>query len=259
MSLYATESSGLRYDDEAEPVSGEIPGWWPWAWMVVACALLATSVGVRSWQDQRFSSEQQQQAIAQMFPLEKIPLQLGRWQLKEGGDQALDPKIARIAGSSDSLSRVYVNKDTGVAVHVLLLYGGAERVSLHTPEVCYPAVGYEQVDEVIEHPLRIGDRPANFRSVVYMRKGNSADRQEVLYGFRQAGLWSPQVEGNWKQLSKDPSLFKLQIQRRVADRERRHLNNPTEQFLAIFLQDLEQRIAEATGTAPPASAVTRKE
>src|SRR5262249_10315762 len=153
----------------------------------------------------------QAKSVAPMFPLNQLPQGFGSWLAKEGGEEALDPQIARIAGSHDSLVRVYVNSQTGVAINLLVIYGSGERVSAHTPERCYPSVGYVQHDDPAVKTVKYGRSTAAFRSLLYVRKGDAVAREEVYYAFRQRGQWSPDVEGNWKALSADPSMFKVQI------------------------------------------------
>jgi hypothetical protein len=221
--------------------------------MAAACGLLLTSGLVTSWQDRRFAAVQVK-AVAEMFPLKELPAQFGSWRVVEGGETALDPEVSRVAGSTDSLVRTYVDQETGVALTLLVLYGRAEKVSGHTPEVCYPAIGYDEAEEAVTLPVAGGSPPALVRSTVFARKDHTLDRLEVCYAFRQGAGWSPDVEGNWKSLSADPSMFKIQIQRRVAEQERRYLDNPSVKFLEVMLPRLEERIAATGGrrTPPPA-------
>jgi hypothetical protein len=263
MSLYANETANAQQAQITDATAAPEPGGiWPWVWMALACTLLIASGLVRGWQDGRFEAARNT-AVAPTFPLRELPGRLtivdprtgtaSLWRQAKGGDEALDPQVARIAGSKDSLVRNYVEEQTGVTLTLLVLYGQAERVSAHTAEVCYPAIGFEQADDLIDHRIRFGaedNPPAEFRSTAFARRANTLERVEVYYSFRQQGRWSPHVEGNWKALSVDPALFKVQIQRRLADQERRHLNNPSEQFLAALLPELEKRIAAAAGTPP---------
>ena len=77
------------------------------------------------------------------FPLAELPRTAATWQASEGSDVQLDLDVARIAGSSDHIVRSYLDEKTGEQASVLLLYGLAAGVFGHTPEVCYPAAGYQ--------------------------------------------------------------------------------------------------------------------
>lgn len=222
----------------------------------MVCLFMGASTLLRVWQDRRYVTGRDAASSVAMFPLKQIPKDFDVWKAREGGKSTLDPEIARIAGSVDSLVRVYENKETGVFVTLLILYGAAEQVSGHTPDVCYPAIGYGPAEDSNEVPVTKTTRDAQsaesgttslgvFKSQVFSRKGDEASREEVYHAFRQNGRWVPSVEGTWKTLSSDPSLLKVQVQRRVAEREQRHLDNPTERFLARLIPEIEARITAA--------------
>ncbi len=214
----------------------------PWAWMLLACALLGASGGVRAWQDYRFGTALKQ-SEAPPFPLKDLPKVLGDWRSREGTEEKLDPEVARVAGCSDHVIRTYMNRTTGVSVTLLVLYGRADEVSYHLPVTCYPAAGYGAVEmpEMREIP---GDHtPALFRSEVFARGGSARVRAEVYHAFLHGGRWIPDARGSWKEFRHHPSMFKVQTQRVVAERERRNVNNPSEQFLAVLLPEIERRLS----------------
>jgi Protein of unknown function (DUF3485) len=255
MSLFASERSHV---DEALEVATAptTPGWWPWVWMISACAVLGASGLVRLWQDARFAAVRDVK-VAPVFNLTELPREIGTW-TDRGGDSALDPKVARIAGSTDSLIRTYVDGSTGVCLDVLVIYGSAELISSHRPEVCYPAVGYTLAETPIDQTVTsVDSKEFSLRSMWYARWGKTQERQEVFYTFRQNDRWSPHVDGNWKTLSRSPDLFKVQVQRRIADQERRYVSapnsqgasvvSPTVRFLAMFLPEIERQIKRAAG------------
>lgn len=216
-----------------------------WIWMGLACALLLSSGAVRFWEDRRFRSLQAQ-TVNPLFPLKSLDEAVGRWEAKESRESVLDPEIARVAGSSDSLIRTYVDKKTGVAVVVLILYGRAGPVTAHTPEVCYSSQGYDQLEKFDLDLPGTNQGTIRLRSLLFTKKGGQEGaQQEVFYAFRSEGRWSPDVEGRWKTLETNPPVFKIMIQRRLAERERRNVNNPCIQFLAEMLPALERRIREA--------------
>jgi hypothetical protein len=214
--------------------------------MTLACLLLGASGGVRAWQDYRFDTVQNYVA-ASPFPLKDLPKVLGDWQAVEGSDTNLDPEVARIAGSSDHVIRTYSNTTTKQSVSVLILFGPAKFVFAHTPDVCYPMAGYQAVAETLSRTVSIGTGPAaEFSSQVYAKSHDPRrKRQEVYFSFRHADRWFPDPARFWKNFRHNPSMFKVQVQRLVGETERRELNNPTEQFLALLLPEIERRIAQA--------------
>ena len=122
--------------------------------------------------------------------------------MKDGGDQTLDSLTMRITGGTDHILRTYVDELTGVSLVVLVLFGPAEPVLPHVPEVCYPANGFRQPgphesqDRVHDQGLGGPRRQPRgfFRSSVYEKSGGlSCPREESFHSFRLEGQWSPDV------------------------------------------------------------------
>lgn len=225
-------------------------------WMTVACILLVSSGVARSWQDRRHLVESSYTESCP-FPLKSIPTTLGGWKLVDGGDRSLDPLTMRITGGTDHLLRTYVDELTGVSLVALILFGPVEPVIPHTPEVCYPACGFTLADEVSDRVIQSeGGITSRFRSAVYAKSGGRTSlREEVYYSFRLEGQWSPDVGSGRKFPRRNPSVFKVQVQRRVADRERRDGDDPIEQFLKYLIPAIEHQVASSK-KSPPTSIPT---
>ena len=82
--------------------------------------------------------------------MKDLPQTLGDWRRQEGSEIKLDPEIARIAGSTDHVIRTYSNATTGQSLSVLILFGPAQIVYGHRPEICYPSAGYGPVEETLD-------------------------------------------------------------------------------------------------------------
>ena len=244
-----------RQDESALPSRGRKP-WAVMAWALVGCALLGTSGVVRAIQDRRFEIEKGY-LEACPFPLKDLPVELGGWKMVEGGDKSLDPLTTRISGATDYVMRAYVDELTGVSLSVLVLFGPAEQVVPHTPQICYPACGYSPTDEPSYRDIKGPDgQKYLFRSGVFAKSGGRSVLREVSYhSFRLDGPWSPDAAAGRRFPRKNPGIFKVQIQRRVADGERRDLEDPIEQFIARLLPEIDRRVdAIAGGKTPKATA-----
>lgn len=219
------------------------------AWMTIACALLAASGFARSWLDRRHEVESGYVESCP-FPLKSIPTTLGDWKLTGAADRSLDPLTMRITGGTEHLLRSYVDEMTGVSLEVLVLFGPAEPVIPHTPEACYPACGYAPADDATDRTIPTpSGTPARFRSAVYTKSGGRMTlREEVYHSFRLGGEWSPDVGSGRKFPRRNPGVFKVQVQRRVAEGERRDRDDPIEQFLVLLVAAIERGIA--SGSAP---------
>jgi hypothetical protein len=225
-------------------------------WAVIACVFLGASGAVRAVQERRHQFEKSQKEACPI-DLSKIPDHFGKdWKLIKGGERHLDELTMRITGGSDHTIRSYANELTGVIVTVLVLYGPAEPVLPHTPQVCYPASGYSPGDfpasRMISYSLgqdaqgRPIEGQADFLSASFSKpNGRQVLREAVYHSYRLDGQWSYAIGVGRKFPRRNPGIFKVQIQRLVAEGERLDKGDPMEHFLKVFLSELEAEIKTA--------------
>ena len=222
-----------------------------WARVVVACAILLGSAGVRAWQARRIESALAIGRARPRFDLRKVATTLGRW---KGQESTIDPQIVRGTGADQIVTRRYVNQDTGVNVDLILLYGPAAEVYLHSPEVCYPSAGYTLIagpdDRSIPTSSSSSSSKAPFRSMVYTKgEAGQAERQEVYYTWWYNGRWNPEI-GKQKHFERIPGMYKVHLARRVVADEKRDVGNPCESLLEWLLPEIEGRMASAPSPTP---------
>jgi hypothetical protein len=230
----------------------------PWTWMIAACLILGLSGGVRFYRDHQFaklSSEFKESP----FPLEEFGKTLGTWRMVENSDTKLDAEIARIAGSSAHILRTYVDSQTGEKIHVMVLYGLAQDVFSHTPDICFPASGYQAAtppkDHVISRPSAAeASEPATYRSQVFYRGVGPSGGQytESAYTFRLGGshdaVWTPDMASLWKSFRYRPGMFKIQMTRDVsaaAASPDAPKSTISESLITEMVREVERRLASA--------------
>lgn len=223
-----------------------------WRLVVAACLLLGISGAVRHWREIQFAQIQDQGKTAP-FPLKELPMVLGSWRALEGVETTLDPEIARVAGSSDHILRTYVNDDTGERATVLVLYGLATLVWGHTPEACYPAVGFQPLVAPRDAPITLSDgRTVLFREALYGKsRAGASSYHEVYYSFRNAGEWRAEMASRWKRFRSHPGMFKVQIERRVKTAELG--GSVCHDLLAGLVEAIEKRTADSRISVAAAS------
>jgi hypothetical protein len=149
-----------------------------------------------------------------------------------------------------------------------VLFGPAEPVLPHTPQVCYPSSGFASSDppslRTIEFPIgrpgkgEVTQGRADFLSATFAKpNGRQMLREAVYHSFRLDGLWSPSIGEGRKFPRRNPGVFKIQIHRLIAERESVGPGDPLEQFLQKFLTEMETRIRDA-GTGQEAKAVAAR-
>ena len=216
----------------------------PWVWMTISCLLLGISGGFRYWREWQFSSITRK-GEATPFPLAQLPRTAATWQASEGSDVQLDLDVARIAGSSDHTVRSYLDEKTGEQASVLLLYGPAAGVFGHTPEVCYPAAGYQRIKGPIDDSIAVPGvkDPVRYRWAIYMKRiGGVNHYEEAYYTFRHNGEWMPDVSARWKLFRYHPGLFKVQIVHPVSSLSETG-DGPCQPLIAELVRQIESRLS----------------
>lgn len=213
-----------------------------WSRVGLAVALVAASGIARAQKSARIEAAKLSGWVSP-FPLEDIPLELGPW---EGHAEALDPTIARGAGAVDNIFRVYTDRRTGTQINVIALYGPAQAVSIHAPELCYPVSGYRQVGPTRQRSvLGLDDKKVDVRSLTYVKgEGGGAERQQVYYSWFYDGRWTPYMAAP-KRIERIPAMYKVHLARSVGEHERLDGDDPCQDLLARLIPEIERRMAEA--------------
>ena len=210
-----------------------------WVRVGMVCALLVGSGMLRSWQERKIEHGLNVGRAA-VVPLEQVPLEIGSW---SGVDTVLDEQIARVTGADKIVTRRYTNRNTGVAIEVILLFGPASNMYIHAPTLCYANAGFETVEGPDTLALHTGAEPGEtvpFMSAVYSKgTGTRATLQEVYWTWRYSGHWTPLVLKP-KQIERLPSMIKVHTARPVLVGERRGANNPNEALLRVLIPEIER-------------------
>ena len=216
------------------------------AWCLLSSLVLIGMGVVRSVQAHRYEVAQAVDTTSP-FPLKTIPTEIDGWRMVEASETQLDPLTTRTTGSTDHVIRSYFDETTGVMLSVLVLYGPAEPIMPHVPQVCYPASGFRITGETIDHHLPISDGlNATARSSVFSKSGGRAVlNQAVYHTYRVDDEWTPILAGR-RLSNRNTGIFKIQIHRRVFDGERLGVDEPIESFLKKLIPVLEQMNADAT-------------
>jgi len=189
--------------------------------------------------------------------LNEFPKVLGSWYVDEKSELELDPEIARIAGANSYVLRSYIDRESGAVVLALILYGPADSVFGHSPEICYPASGYKPVGpppEDHEFPADSSSPfPVRFRSAFFSKNVGATTRyEEVYYTFYHNQKWLPEVANQWKLFRYHPGMFKVLLQRQTTDLSVE--NSPTESLLKKIVREVNVRMAQ--NQTPAATALT---
>ncbi|RUL84916.1 exosortase-associated EpsI family protein [Tautonia sociabilis] len=236
----------------------------PWLWMILGCALVAASGAVRVNQELQFA-DASRAAETPPFPMRDLPRTVGgHWEMV-GEELELPPETQQIAGCSDYMYRAYEDDRTGVAVRVLVAFGPASLVYPHTPQVCFPANGYQHRggpwrrviisdDASAADPGSSSADPLRFPFHVLTfgkATGGLENLQEVYYSFWHDGTWSPTAEATERLFRHRPAMIKIQVERPIIPGEKAgDADGPIEDFLRGLVPEIQRRLdAAATSRA----------
>jgi hypothetical protein len=178
--------------------------------LYTAFALVTLSGVVNGfWTDRWSTSQAATDAAAR---LRQVPLTAGEWQGEDLPDE--QTQAEPIAGT---LYRRYVNRATGAVVSVALVCGLPGPVSIHTPDVCYRAGGFE-VAAPLPFKLEGGPGPTKFLTAdLHKKKAAEEIHQRIFWSWCAAGNWK--VPGNpRREFARQSVLFKLYLVRQLSSK-----------------------------------------
>jgi hypothetical protein len=171
--------------------------------------------------------------------LERIPMRLGDW---EGQPLELSSREAK--QYSGVFYRRYIHTQTGVAVAVVIVAGRAGPVSIHSPDYCYPASGYERA-AWLPYALTYdkAQAPAQFKTAL-LTKTQAANQTHVrvLWSWYSSGAWSVPDDPRWT-FAGQTCLYKIHVVRETASASETLENDPCLDLLRQVLVAFKQRVA----------------
>jgi len=200
-------------------------------------ALLFSGVVHGLWTDRWTAAEDQDSILAR---LQAVPLAVGPWQGEE-------LKTRKTGGSEGlvSITRRYVQRSTGQGVTILLACGRPGPVSIHTPDVCYAASGYEvETAAQFEFPEKGGQQAAQFLTARLRKKKTTEETWlRIFWSWGAGGTW--QVTDNPRvTFAGQPQLYKLYVLRDMARPSEPLATDACVAFLSQFVPVLHSELFE---------------
>ncbi len=173
--------------------------------------------------------------------IESIPLAFGDWETKDS--QEFHPQVIKTLQCVGYINRSYVNRKTAEVVQVALLAGPSGPISVHTPEVCYPALALDEFESKQKAAIRPNTTPnESFHKVMFRSRGLDANYLRVWYAWRgEEGPWDvptlPRVA-----FSSQPILYKLQVGSASQTEPTAQSDDACQSFLNEFLPVLDNSL-----------------
>lgn len=170
--------------------------------------------------------------------LDRVPAEVGDWQSRGGKVNPKEP-----GGISGSLQSVYRNHRTGKEVTVYLVCGRPAPVSIHTPDVCYGAAGYEVLSPAPFALPAGAATPAEFQTALF-RKKQAADQTllRIFWSWSSNGEWMVPEKGPRRAFASCPALFKLYLIREMNSSDDPLETDPCVDLMKQLLPQLQQSL-----------------
>jgi hypothetical protein len=204
--------------------------------------LVGTGVVHGLWTDRWRHSAELEEAAER---LALLPDDVGPWR---GRLAELDPAELAGAGAVGHWARYLTDPASGETVLVLLLCGRPGRMSVHRPEHCYRAAGYEMAGDPLHvqvrpHGVPAGDGGAEFFTALFARSTESGpETLRIFWSWLSAGEWKapdhPRLE-----FARQRALYKLYLIRTVTGPASSLEADPCVELLGRLLPVLHRTLA----------------
>jgi hypothetical protein len=146
--------------------------------------------------------------------LEHVPLTLGDW---HGTALELDAATLARAEVAGYFWRRYLHQGDGRTVTALVLCGRFGPLSVHTPEVCYGAIGFQPMEppQRVAVPLGPSDKPAEVWTARFEKQGPVPEYLRVFWGWSAGDGWQAPDNPRFT-FRAAPVLYKLYVVREMA-------------------------------------------
>ncbi len=191
--------------------------------------------------------------------LSKVPMKIGDW---EGTDQVVDSQSIRGSGAVGHVSRVYKNTETNQYVSLWFICGHPRDISMHTPDICYPAAGFTQQDQKIKYSISSDDtsqEAGEFFTAIYRKEDIRTNRLERVFW-----AWSRPDTPGWSAPDSPrmafggvQALYKMYFISPLVDRTETLDQNASIEFAKLFMPEVRKVLFpetdEGDATADPAT------
>jgi hypothetical protein len=192
--------------------------------LIGSTALIACGLVHGYWTDRWATPVETTQAAER---LNDIPLEVGDW---DGEALEVKPNEAGL-GVAGCIKRRYVQRKTGAVVSLLIVCGRPGPVSIHTPEACYGARGY-QVGVKDRFEGEGGDRL--WRTDALRHSATEETRLRIFWGWNDGTAWTAADEAR-VQFARRPVLHKLYVVRELSGLNESNRDEPCAAFLTQLL------------------------
>lgn len=203
-------------------------------WLALASAVAITLVGgvLHGHYVQRWNKPEELSTAA--LNLAAIPREIGKWKAVE--DLPIDAATLKILDHPSTVSRRYVNQDTGESIQCAILVGRPGPIAVHTPEICFSSRDYEVQKARSEAAIDDGaNHHHTFWRTDFSSRNALADGLRVYYAWSTGDVWKASPSPRFE-FGGAPLLYKCQLATNVSPTTAGDRPDPGGRFLEAFVK-----------------------
>jgi exosortase len=235
----------------AEPAAARVPRSPAMPVLVGTVLVVGSGIVVANWTGRWKGSGKLEVAVSH---LDRIPMAIGDW---IGRAEVIDPRVMMAAEIDGCVVRRYENSRSQKTITLLVVCGRPGPVSVHTPDICYPATGFEMVQE---QPETLGvaidpaGDPAEFARAEFERRVSfPPERLQISWSWRSQGAWSVPYSPRLA-FGSQPFLYKLYLVQRTSEGQKGFDDAALMDFLRRLLPELDKALGSESVPGGPESA-----
>jgi hypothetical protein len=208
---------------------------------IVGLGILLGSELVHGHLTNRWRSSNELAASCAKLPHQDEPLIVGEWRGRPGAplpEQEL--LIGQIAGY---FSQVFTHPK-GYAVNVLIVCGRPGPIAVHSPEVCLGGEGYTALGPKKRQSLSLPgmEKPVEFWvNQFYRNEGGLRKDRRQFWTYGAKSSWTADDNPRFTYAGA-PALYKIYIMREMQRKEDKLEEDPTLEFIKVFMPELQRRL-----------------
>ncbi len=198
--------------------------------------VIASGVVYGAW-TQRWQKSADLEARA--AKLRDLPDEFGRW---KGRPAELDAESLALAGAEGWWVRRFTDERSGTTLLVILLCGRPGRLSVHKPETCYGAAGFEVEAPPVKY-TPAGAAPDQCWTGKFKEDQPGGRELRIFWSWYGDGGWRASDNPRWD-FAHLPALYKLYVIRETGGRTTTLDNDPAADFLRRLLPEASRVLSQ---------------
>jgi hypothetical protein len=176
--------------------------------------------------------------------LPQVPMKFGDW---TGEDVPYEADALTRAGIKGGVFRRFTNVRTRESISLLIVCGRGGPISVHTPDICYSAAGYQQLAPELRKEVENGENQKDWFYVARFGKPAAVVpvQLEIYWTWSRDGVTWHAPENPRLSLARAPALYKLYVVREYAPKSRAEAAATSEKFLRQALPAIRQSLSSS--------------